>query len=344
MNSTATRKQNATSGAIVVLLTLAYAIAFNTIYHHLGIAVAALAVVPVAAAGFLFGKRMGTAAGVVLVLLNVLLFNGAGVHDVHFHVVVSFLPAVMTILIGTFGGWLSDLARQSKRQAEQLQREGAERRKSEEELRVSRERLEVAIDGADLGLWDVDVASDTVVFNARWAEMLGYTPEELGTKATIFWDLTHPEDVGSVREALEAHLRGESAVFETEHRMKTRSGAWRWILNRGKTVERDDNGKPRRVAGTHIDITERKKNEERLHLLERAIDATRNGIVITDPALPDNPIIFVNPAYTSGTGYSREEVLGRNPRFLQGDETDRSTTRALGQALRRGEQARAVVR
>jgi len=145
----------------------------------------------------------------------------------------------------------------------------------EDALRESQERLQLAVDGADLGMWDWKVQTGEVHFSERWAEILGYSHNEIKSHVSAWEDLLHPEDVPSVMETLEANLEGRDSFYECEHRLRTKSGEWRWVLARGKVIERDEDGKPLRHAGTHMDINERmetrKKLEETLDELEQRV-------------------------------------------------------------------------
>ncbi len=125
-------------------------------------------------------------------------------------------------------------------------------------LKVTEERLALAVKGSDLGLWDWDIPSGQVIFNDRWAEMLGYKKEELPHDISTWEKLVHPDDKLIVLPILEAHLKGENPIYETEHRMLHKSGEWIWILDRGKVVKRDENNNPLRAVGTHHDITTKK--------------------------------------------------------------------------------------
>src|ERR687893_3039539 len=89
---------------------------------------------------------------------------------------------------------------------------------------------------------------------------------------------------------------------------------------------------------------ERRSSEELRRLLDRAVAASSNGIVITDPGLPDNPIVYANPAFERTTGYSMEEVVGRNCRFLQGDDRDQSALEELRAAVYEGRHYTVVLR
>ena len=129
-------------------------------------------------------------------------------------------------------------------------------------LRQSEKRLSLVFEGSQDGFWDWDVRLDKVQRSPRWAGMLGYTLEEIGTTRIDFVDLIHPDDREKVRIAVRElwKNREHSAL---EFRMRAKSGEWKWILDRGKVVARDPiTREPLRVAGTHSDITARKHDEE----------------------------------------------------------------------------------
>ncbi|MFH0826040.1 MAG: ATP-binding protein [Pseudomonadota bacterium] len=141
------------------------------------------------------------------------------------------------------------------------------RRQGEEALRESRERLELALEGAELGMWDWNIQTGELVLNERWAQMLGYTGSEIRPHIDSWYGMLHPEDVERVRDVMDRHLQDATPSYEVEYRSWTKSGEWKWILARGKVVERDEEGKPLRATGTRLDITDRKRAEELL--LER---------------------------------------------------------------------------
>lgn len=140
------------------------------------------------------------------------------------------------------------------------------------ELKESKEQLSLALEGADLGLWNWHIPSGRVDINQQWATMLGYQPSEV-TPGIAGWEsLVHPDDIPHVRQVLQLHLAGESPLYETEHRCRTRAGTWLWLLDRGRVVERDAGGHPVRMAGTHLDINDRKLAEERLQKLNEELE------------------------------------------------------------------------
>ncbi len=149
------------------------------------------------------------------------------------------------------------------------------------ELEDGKARLELVVKGGDLGAWDWNVASGAVSYSERCAGILGYTVNEIEPNVRSWERLVHPEDFPRMSEALHAHLDGKAAFYQSEHRCRNASGKWVWILDRGQVVERDPTGKPLRVCGTHLDITERKEAEHALQLSEErlrlALDAGAMG-------------------------------------------------------------------
>ncbi|MFZ1055134.1 MAG: PAS domain-containing protein, partial [Opitutaceae bacterium] len=158
-----------------------------------------------------------------------------------------------------------------------------------------------------------DIASGRIVFNPSYLRSLGFNPDEFASDYDSWKALVHPDDLAATELALRRHIL-EGAPFSVEIRLRGRSGEWRWVLNRGTVVERDPSGRAVRMLGTHIDITKRKRDEEELYLQSAALEATINSVVITDTK---GNIEWVNPAFTKATGYSADEVIGRNPRILK---------------------------
>lgn len=138
----------------------------------------------------------------------------------------------------------------------------SDRRQSEETLRETRERLELAIIGAELGVWDWNVATHEVVYSDRWASMLGYHAADLDHSYEAWERLVHPEDKDRVLRLLHQHLEGRTRYYEVEHRLRCVDGSWKWVLACGRVMLRDEQGRPLRMSGTHMDISDRKRAEE----------------------------------------------------------------------------------
>jgi len=140
-----------------------------------------------------------------------------------------------------------------------LRQERARRRTEE-----SRSPLNMSVSGADEALWDLDLAHNRAQYSERWASMLGYSLNEISSKADGWEKLVHPDDLPGVKERLEAHLEGRSLCYQAEFRMRCRDGDWRWIQSRGRALERSPDGTPVRISGTHQDISLRKQTEQAL--------------------------------------------------------------------------------
>ncbi|WP_103029776.1 PAS domain S-box protein [Salinibacter altiplanensis] len=139
-------------------------------------------------------------------------------------------------------------------------------------LEEQRERLEMALLGGDAGMWDWDMQRGEAVYNERWAAILGYTLDEVEFDNTFFERHVHPNDLERVYDDIERHARGETPYLDQEIRMRHKDGSWRWVLNRGRIVERAEDGTPLRMVGTHVDITERKEREQELRTVRRRFE------------------------------------------------------------------------
>ncbi|TGU71574.1 PAS domain S-box protein [Geomonas terrae] len=137
-----------------------------------------------------------------------------------------------------------------------------ERRKAELALRESESRLRFALEGTNDGLWDIDMVTGATYLSPRGWEILGYAPGEGELSRPVWTDLLHPDDLPRTRELLQAHMEGETEIFEMEQRLLTKSGDWKWVLTRGKVVLRNEVNAALRMTGTHTDLTVQKKLEE----------------------------------------------------------------------------------
>ncbi|MBP8273481.1 MAG: PAS domain S-box protein, partial [Acidobacteria bacterium] len=118
----------------------------------------------------------------------------------------------------------------------QIQRE-TRLREQAEQLERAAAQLNFVLEGANDGFWDWHIASGRVQYSPRWAEMLGYEQHELTDGLKAWERLLHPDDRPLVDAALNAHLRGESTHYLSEHRLRHKDGRWVWVLDRGKVVE-----------------------------------------------------------------------------------------------------------
>jgi PAS domain S-box-containing protein len=206
-------------------------------------------------------------------------------------------------------------------------------RLAEEALRTREELFRALVENSsDVVLL---VAGDGMVryVSRPVARVLGYAPEDyLGRDV---FELVHPEDLGRARACYAECLRRPGEPRTAEYRTRHRDGDWRVIEAVG--VNRLDEPSVQAVVVNLRDVTERRRAEEDLRLRERIIEGMSQGLLIADATRPDRPAIYVNPAFERITGHAAAEVLGRNPRFLQGPKTDPAAAQEIKQGLRRGE-------
>lgn len=124
------------------------------------------------------------------------------------------------------------------------------------------EKLFAALDGNGLCLWEQHIPSGNLtIFNMRWGEMLGFSPEELAAHVDIWKSKLHPEDKAWVIQVFEDHVSGKSDYYQAVYRMLHKDGSVTWVSDRGRIVERLADGTPLRMMGSHIDITQEKRYE-----------------------------------------------------------------------------------
>ncbi len=185
-------------------------------------------------------------------------------------------------------------------------------RRVQTELLNEKNKLELVIWAGGLGTWDWDLVNDKIEFNLRWAEILGHDLSTHKFNYATWLELVHPEDRQKVASEIQATLSGSTAYFEIEHRKKTASGTWKWLVATGKVVERDFRGRPLRVIGTHVDITPRKEAEFREKEIEARnnliINAMQEGILVQDMS---GTITYVNSSAEKILGKTSQELIGK---------------------------------
>ena len=136
----------------------------------------------------------------------------------------------------------------------------------------SEQRFRYALEATRDGIWDRNLQDGTVWLNPAYSTMLGYEPGELDSRLRLqFFDLMHPDEHDAVLAQIQETLE-HPGIYEMEFRLRCKDGSYKWVLSRGKTVERDEQGRPMRAVGTHIDLTARKRIE---HDLRAALEAAQ---------------------------------------------------------------------
>ena len=176
-------------------------------------------------------------------------------------------------------------------------------------LKESIERFQHAIDATRDGIWDWDMQTGSVYFSPQWARLLGYEPSEVPHRVEFFFQVLHPDDVASVKQVLDDHLSGRTSVKQGEVRLQTKTGDYRWFLDRGQVVTRDPSGAPVRMVGTITDITNRKRSEAALRDSQARtrilIEAANLGLWDWDLLTND---VYFSPEWKWQLGYEDHEL------------------------------------
>ncbi len=194
-----------------------------------------------------------------------------------------------------------------------------ERRQMETELTSERTRLAGIIKGTHVGTWEWNVQTGETVFNERWAEIIGYTLEEISPTTIETWNkYCHPDDLKRCKEMLEKNFRGELPYYDVEVRMRHKNGEWVWVYDRGKVVTRTKEGKPLLMLGTHQDITKRKRIENELltanERYELAVSGVNDGIWDWDITTGE---LYLSPRWKQMLGYEDHELENHHNTLLR---------------------------
>lgn len=230
---------------------------------------------------------------------------------------IALTGASLSLLLGAL---LYVLLSQRQRALALVGRRTAELQVSREALRVSEERWALALDGIGDGVWDWDLLADRLYLSPMWKTMLGYAADELGDSPEEWRSRLHPEDAARCEQALHEHLAGRTPMYRSEKRLRCKDGSWKWLLARGKVVERLPDGQPARIIGTHVDISVRKALELELRqshgrlqgLLEAA---TQVAIIGVDR---DGRIRTFNAGAERLLGFDRAAIHGQPAALLLG--------------------------
>ncbi|MDD2320635.1 MAG: PAS domain S-box protein, partial [Geobacteraceae bacterium] len=240
-------------------------------------------------------------------------------------------------------------------------RDITERKQSEKSIRESEQRWQFALEGSGDGVWDWDIASGKVFYSDRWKSILGFEPDDFDDDERLWEKLVHPDDREWVGKEIQRHLRGETPMYMTEHRLHCRDGSFKWILDRGKVLQREEDGTPLRMVGTYADITDRKRMENQLrqaqkmeavgelasgiaHDFNNILTAIIGRIYLLQTRLAGNSALLVHAdqiAFAaeraanltqSLLAFSREQII--NPRRIHLNETVKKSAKLFSKLVR----------
>ncbi len=192
-------------------------------------------------------------------------------------------------------------------------------------LQESQRRLELILDATGVATWDWNVSTGAVQYNDQWAANRGMSIENVKPHVSSWSDSLHPDDRAHVLRMLQDCLDGTASTYEAEMRIRTAADEWTWVMDRGRVIERDAQGKAIRMAGIEIDVTGRKRAEQELKKAQAfvmsVLENIPNMIFIKDA--DDLRFVEINKAGEDLLGYRREEMIGKNDYdFFPQDEAD----------------------
>jgi PAS domain S-box-containing protein len=176
--------------------------------------------------------------------------------------------------------------------------------------RHENKKLQYIIEGSNLATWEWNVQTGETIFNQRWAEIIGYTLEEIQPVDINTWiGFCHPDDLKKSDEALQLHFTSQTPFYDFESRMKHKNGSWVWVHDRGKVIEWTNDGKPLFMFGTHTDITSRKQTEASLAASEQRLNMV---LECTASGWWDNDLVTgqltLSPMWKKILGYEADEL------------------------------------
>jgi len=186
------------------------------------------------------------------------------------------------------------------------------------QIREREERLKLALWASGEQFWDYDLQRREL-HRMRVDDHNPQSPD-IGVQADIADDHEiHPDDLSRVTELLRKHLKGDAALFLSEHRMRTPKGEWGWVRARGRVVERDAEGHPVRVAGTGRDVTAIRSAERERRISSEVLRSMAEAVAVFDR---DFVFVSINPAFSRMTGYPENEVIGQTTGLLDSRQHD----------------------
>lgn len=183
------------------------------------------------------------------------------------------------------------------------------------------ERWRFALEGTGIGVWDWNIETDRVFFSPQWIAMLGYDPHDIGDSLEEWRSRLHPDDRATCLYKLERHLLAETSIYHDQHRILQKDSSYKWILDRGKVMDRGEDGRPLRFICTQSDITLRRRAREliwsRSEELAWMLRSMMNAFAVCKSVFDDQGRFvsyhfeYINDAYEGLTGVRSHDVLGK---------------------------------
>ena len=189
-----------------------------------------------------------------------------------------------------------------------IHRDITSQKKTEKDLQENAERLRLALEAAHANSWELNLQTGALSDSQKWIDYLGYKQGEVSSTIDDITNLIHPDDISSYQKQLQSYLEGKTPVYESEVRLRKKNGDYIWVISRGKVVEFDKKGKPVRLVGANLDITQSKLAQQALEESEQKFrylaEESPNMIFINQ----NGKIVYVNRCCEKYTHYTREEL------------------------------------
>jgi diguanylate cyclase (GGDEF)-like protein/PAS domain S-box-containing protein len=211
------------------------------------------------------------------------------------------------------------------------------------EREFNEERFSLIARATSDAVYDFDLQTGEIWWSESFYVLFGHAPGSVELSIAGWASLIHPEDLDRVNASLEAALASTAGEWRETYRLQRSDGRYALVSERGR-IARGPKGQALRMVGGIVDETERRQQEAALRLLRRAVESTDNGVLIADARRRDLPIVYVNPGFERLTGYSCDEIQGRNCRVLQRDDRDQPGIEAIRHALREAHEVRTLLR
>jgi PAS domain S-box-containing protein len=216
-----------------------------------------------------------------------------------------------------------------------IQKDVTEQIKHQRELRKSVERYEIVSKATSDTIWDLDLESDTIVYNQNIYDMFGYEKTEVQDIADWWRNKLHPNDREDILDQLDEAIHNNTERLQLEYRFEASDGSYKYIYDRAFVVT-DYDGNATRIIGAMQDITRQREERKWLQLFESAIASTKESVAIIEGQASNPPgreILYVNDAFSKMTGYSPENAKGKTLHMLNGPKTDPQERKKLGQHM-----------
>lgn len=219
-----------------------------------------------------------------------------------------------------------------------------ERLRDQQRLELSERRFQLVARATSDAVFDWNIATGECWFSDSFDALFRYDAAQMPRTIEAWRDCVHPEDLARVDASLDAvFYHSTASEWASNYRFRRGDGSYAHVLDRG-LLQRNAEGLPSRMVGGMVDVSRQHQDEAELRLLRRAIKSTENGIAIVDARAEDMPLVYVNEAFERITGYSAAESIGRNCRFLQGDDRRQVGLESVRDAVQGKHEAQSLLR